>query len=235
MSGPTRTPFRQGFLDHLPFFPSTLVWGVIFGAAASVSGIPGWCTTLMSAIVFSGTAQLAILKVLHSGLLGIFVTSLLVSLRFVPMVLAIGPRLAAGRLGRALAVIGIVDAGFALSMRRPAGPGLAAYVLGTSANAYLAWMVGTAAGVMLGPVIPHGWTAVTDGVIVVLFITLTVELCETRLAALAAVMGAVLAVLLGRLLPMGAALAIAALVAGIGLAPLHRDRSLDGAAEGRAA
>lgn len=211
--GTARSPFVQGFIDHIPFIPSVLVWGLIFGAAATVVGLPGWYATLASATVFSGTAQLAVLKILNTGAVGIFVTSLLVSLRFIPIVLAVGPRIGVGRWKRALILIGIVDAGFALSTRRPPGPALGWYVLGTSASAYAAWIIGTVAGVMLGPVVPHGWGAVTDGVIVVLFIGLTIDVCETRVAALAALLGAVLAVLLARVIPGGAALAVAALVA----------------------
>lgn len=213
---------RRGFTDHLPFMPSTFVWGVIFGAAATVAGIPQWYSTAMSAIVFSGTAQLAVLPVVHAGALAIFLTSFVVSLRFVPMVLSLAPRLPPGRWLRAGVLAGIVDAGFALAARRPADGELPRYVLGTTIGAYLSWLGGTIVGAVVGPVIPPDWAPVASGVITVLFIGLTVDVVHSRAAALAAATGAGVAVLLGRFLPAGIALATAAAIASVVLLPLEK-------------
>src|SRR2546423_6430720 len=84
---------RQGIIDTLPILPGNLVWAVTFGAAATLAGLPTTTVTLMSAIVFSGTAQLALLKMSTLPLASIFFTCLLLSLRFIPMNVALHHRI----------------------------------------------------------------------------------------------------------------------------------------------
>jgi predicted branched-subunit amino acid permease len=214
-------PFRAGFMDSLAFTPSTVLWGAIFGAAAVVAGLPGGLATLMSATVYSGAAQLAVLKVLHQPALVIFLTSLLISLRFVPMALALGARLRLSRWQRALLSPAIVDAAFALAARRRTDAGLGRYLAGTLLNGYASWLAGTVIGVLLAPLVPGSWGGVAEGVVVIVFIALTVEVLVSRMAVVAAGLGGLLAVLLAGLLPAGAALAVAALAAGLCLVPLQ--------------
>jgi predicted branched-subunit amino acid permease len=216
MAGNDR-PFRDGFVDSLPFLPSGLLWGAIFGAAAVDAGLPGGLAVLMSAIVYSGTAQLAVLKILDQPVLVVFLTSLLLSLRFVPMALSLGPRLRLPRWRRALVAPAIVDAAFA----RAGDTGLGRYLAGTMLCGYLDWVAGTVAGVMLGPFVPRSWSGLAEGVVVVVFIVLTAELLSSWPALLAAALGGLLAVVLAGLLPAGAALTIAALAAGLGLVPIQ--------------
>ena len=214
-------PFREGFVDSLPFLPSGLLWGAIFGAAAVDAGLPGGLAVLMSAIVYSGTAQLAVLKILDQPVAIVFLTSLLLSLRFVPMALSLGPRLRLPRWRRVLLAPAIVDASFALAARRPSDAGLGRYLAGTLLCGYLDWVAGTVAGVMLGPLVPRSWSDLAEGVVVVVFVVLTAELLSSWTALLAAALGGLLAVVLVNLLPAGAALTIAALVAGLCLVPIQ--------------
>ena len=82
-------------------------------------------------------------------------------------------------------------------------------------------MAGTAAGVMLGPLVPRSWSGLAEGVVVVVFIVLTAELLSSWTALLAAALGGLLAVVLAYLLPAGAALTISALAAGLCLVPIQ--------------
>jgi predicted branched-subunit amino acid permease len=164
----------------------------------------------MSVIVFSGTAQLAVLKVLSLPLLSIFATSLLLSLRFLPMIVALNPRLAVPRWKRVLISWTVVDASFALAARRNAEAGLARYLIGAWLCQYGGWVAGTLLGVVFGSVVPSGWTHTVEGLTVVIFIVLTLELSRSWRLAAAAVVGAGLALGLALAMPVGVAMVVAA-------------------------
>lgn len=208
------SPVWRGFVDSFSFLPGVVAWGAIFGTAAVVAGLPRLPAVGMSAIVYSGTAQLAILKILSLPLISIFATSLLLSLRFLPMSLALNHRLVLPRWLRLLVAVTIVDAGFALSSARRAGPdGLARYLIGCWISSYGGWMTGTVLGVAFGPVIPPGWMHTVEGFTVVLFVVLTAELCTSWRLAAGAGLGAAIGLFLARFVPIGPAMGVAALAA----------------------
>ena len=104
-----------GAIQSLTVVPGNIAWGLAFGAAAGAAGIPAATSALFSAVAFSGTAQMATLGLLHGPLVAIFGTSLLVSLRFVPMTLYLAVEMAAQpRWRRALAAATMADASFAV-------------------------------------------------------------------------------------------------------------------------
>jgi predicted branched-subunit amino acid permease len=137
------------------------------------------------------------------------------------MALSLAPRLRLGRWRRALLAPAIVDQSFALAARRTGDAGLGSYLAGTLLCGWLDWIVGTAAGVILGPLVPSSWSGLADGVVVVVFVVLTAELLSSWIAVLAAALGGALAVLLAGVLPAGAALTVAALAAGLCLLPIQ--------------
>src|SRR5438309_9027645 len=134
----------------LPIVPGNVAWAAAFGGAATTAGLSIGSATAMSAIAFSGTAQLAALGVLRQPLPIVFLTALLVSLRFVPMTLALPgllPR--APRWRRVLAACWLVDASFALVAAGRVRS--AAALFGTFVAGYVSWVVGTVGAAALAP------------------------------------------------------------------------------------
>ena len=102
--------------------PLALAAGVLaisFGAFASCQGWPPWATVLMSATVFSGSAQFAFVTATSggAGLLTGLAASALMNLRFVPMAAASAPSLHGGRLQQALEGQAVVDGSWVAAQR----------------------------------------------------------------------------------------------------------------------
>lgn len=203
--------FGKALADNLAFLPGNLLWGAIVGAAATVSGLSPAAATLFSAIVFSGTAQLAVVKILALPLATIFLTSLLLSLRFLPMSVALNHRLRMPLWRRLLLSVALVDSSFVLMAKRGPG-GLGRYLAGLGVSNYLSWITGTAAGALLGPALPRSWAGVVEALTIVIFVVLTVELCSTRRVAAAAVLGAGIGLAATLVIPTGAAIAAGAVI-----------------------
>lgn len=211
-----------GVVAALPLVPGTLAWGVAFGAAASAVRLPAGDALAMSAIAWSGTAQLAAVTMLAQPLAVVFLSSLLLSLRFVPMSLALSGLLpGTPRWRRVLAACCLADAGFALLATGRSRTATA--VVGTWLPQYASWVVGTAVGLVAAPLMPPRLLEASDGLVAVIFAVLAVEAAragrrETAVAvAAAAGVGAAMLVL-----PGSAALPVAALAVGALGAVLRR-------------
>jgi predicted branched-subunit amino acid permease len=199
----------------LPLVPGTLAWGAAFGAAASAVRLPAGGALAMSAIAWSGTAQLAAVTMLTQPLAVVFLSSLLLSLRFVPMSLALANLLpGTPRWLRVLSACCLGDASFALLAAGPARS--ARVVIGSWLPQYGAWIAGTAAGVLAAPLLPARLLEASDGLVAVIFAVLAVEAAragrrETAVAVAAgAGVGAAMLVVPGSVaLPVGAILASA--------------------------
>jgi predicted branched-subunit amino acid permease len=219
------TPRRaalQGVLDRLPFLPSDLMWGLIFGGLATAAGLSAAAASLMSAIVYSGTAQMAVVKLPASSLASVFLLSLLLSVRFVPMVLALNQRLELPRWARTCVFSMVDDAVFALAIRRGwSGRPLAFYLLGCGLWSYSNWVIGTAVGTALAPVALRSWASTVDAFTSVIFVVLVAGLCTSRLLVATALLAGVLGAAIAAVLPTGAAVALAAVITAcaVALAP----------------
>jgi predicted branched-subunit amino acid permease len=210
-------PLRHGAAASLPLMPGNVAWGLVFGAAATAAGLrlPG--AVAMSAVAFSGTAQLAAISLLHQPLPALFLTSLLVSARFLPMSVALtGMLLAAPRWQRVLAACSVADASFALAAAtRTRSPW---FVAGTWLTTYSSWVAGTAAGMLAAPLLPARVLAASGGLVAVIFAVLAVEVCASRRQAAVAAAAAAGVAAATLVVPGYVALpAMAALAAALGL------------------
>jgi predicted branched-subunit amino acid permease len=136
----------RGVRASFPILLPTLALGVTFG----VLGAPlvgTLATVVMSAVVWSGTAQFAALTALSggAGVLTAGGSALLANLRFLPMGVAIAPSLRGGRLRRAAAAATLVDASFAIA-HRGEGRFDIPLLVGAAPLQYLGWLVGTVLG-----------------------------------------------------------------------------------------
>jgi predicted branched-subunit amino acid permease len=198
------------------------VWAVAFGAAAAGVGMPAAGAVAMSVVAWSGTAQLAAVTMLAQPLAVIFLSSLLLCARFVPMSLALGGLLRdTVRWKRVLAACCMADASFALlatgRARTPAA------MLGTWLAQWPPWVAGTAAGALAAPLLPARLLQVSEGLVAVIFVVLAVDAAARGRGelAVAVVAGAGVAVAM-LLLPGSIALPVAAVAASVAGGVLRR-------------
>lgn len=186
----------------LPYSVSALPFGLAFGAAAAGAAISPLEASLMSALVFAGSAQFAVLA-LWTGplpLAAIVLTAFLVNARHIVMGAALHPYIATLPRRMVLPIAGgMTDAGWAITLqemmrgRRDLG-----ILLGTIIMQWPIWVGGTAIGAVIGSsgMEPKRWGL--DVLIAGVFATSVVGLYRGRsdiLPGLAAIGGTVAAVL----------------------------------------
>src|SRR3954449_3676356 len=194
---------RTGIKAGLPLALPTLLGGVSFGVLAQpVMG--SVAPVVMSLAVFSGAAQFAALTVLTAGggALAAIVAGMVMNARWLPMGLAVGPFLQGRPVRRALESIWIVDASFALSSN---GDGTydRGVLIGASLPQGAGWVLGTAAGVLVGSLLGDPQALGLDAMFPAFFAVLLVGEVRGRAAITAAGTGALIALVLMPFTPAG--------------------------------
>lgn len=210
-----QAPTRTGLVAaSLPIAAAIGVFGAVYGAAARPVLGPG-LTVLASVVIFSGAAQFTMIALLAAGAApaGVLVGVATLALRHLPLGVVLRPRLAAARPRRALVSWFLIDetTGLALTRDEPVDRTLAT----AGGLAYLAWIVGTVAGVAgasFATVEP-----LADALFPVLFVGLAALTARTRSDAMRALLagGAAVALLVvwpgaGALGAIGVAIVVAA-------------------------
>ncbi|MFI0975976.1 AzlC family ABC transporter permease [Streptomyces sp. NPDC021093] len=213
-----RERFRSGLTVGSGLAAASFLLAISFGALTQAQGWGSYAPVLCSLVVFSGSAQFALVAALGTGGgIGTAVTAAaLINSRFLPMGMAVAGDLRGGRLRRALEGQAVVDGSWAAA--HLGGGRFDRYVLfGASAIQWPAWVAGTALGVAVAPDPQLLHTLGLDVLTPALFVTLLFdELRRERANRLPALLGAALAAALIAVLPTGPALigaAAAALVA----------------------
>lgn len=168
--------FRQGMKAAIPiwiaFVPSSFAWGI----AAQAHGLDLQEAVLMSAWVYSGPAQFAVLEPLASGKssLQVLIAASLMNLRFLPMSAALAPYFrGVRRLELFLSCQFVSASSFVVpylqfqkeregadkaSAEYPAeGERNLDFFLGVGMTSFLVWVVGTGAGYAVALGVPAGF------------------------------------------------------------------------------
>lgn len=138
--------WRAGVRASAPLALPTAVVGASFGLLAAPE-LGAWPAVVMSALVWSGTAQFAAVGSLLTGA-GPAVavgSGVLANARFLPMGLAIAGSMTGGPLRRVAAAASLADASFAIGSRGGGRFDVPA-IVGAMPVQYTAWVGGTAAG-----------------------------------------------------------------------------------------
>ena len=198
--------FRAGFAEMLPACVGLVPFGLVCGVGAAAAGASALAALGLSAIVFSGAAQILAVELLAAGapVAVVVLTCFVAGLRFVIYSAAMAPYLRAlpSHWQQALAFL-LTDQAFAASVRRfdaggdPhagsmhfAGGGLALWAM---------WQLTNVAGYFMGNAIPSSWSL--DFAVPLCFIALVAPHLRT-LPTLAAARCAGIAVLALGGLPM---------------------------------
>ena len=157
--------FRAGFAEVLPACFAMTPFGLVCGVGAAAAGAGLWGALGLSAIVFSGAAQILAVQLFAAGapLLVIILTCFVAGLRFLMYSAAMAPYLRPlpERWQRALAFLLTAQA-FAAALRRfdagadPHAGGL--HFLGGGFALWLMWQITNVIGFLAGNLIPASWS-----------------------------------------------------------------------------
>jgi predicted branched-subunit amino acid permease len=215
--------FRDGALSMLPAAVALAPFGIVCGVAAANAGVSAPAALGLSALVFSGAAQIVITELYAAGapVLVIVATCFVVGLRLALYSAAVAPHVQAlPARWRAILAYFVTDQGFAGSIRRlhdsPDKGGASSYFIGGGAMLWLGWQVADVVGYYAGQAIPAAWSL--DFAVPLCFIALLAPLLREAPAIVAAALAAVAVVVLDGL-PMRLNLVTAGLL-GIGAGTL---------------
>jgi predicted branched-subunit amino acid permease len=193
----------------IAFVPSSLAWGL----TAQASGLTLVEVVLMSAWVYSGPAQFAVLAALAEGktALQVLVAGSLMNLRFLPMSVALAPFFrGARRLPLVLASHVISASSFLVPYLRfcrerdassaasddgtVEGAGNLAFFLGVGATSFAVWVGGTAAGFAAALGFPAGLEEALKFILPGYFAGLLVSEMKGRIVPLICLLSLILAI-----------------------------------------
>jgi 4-azaleucine resistance transporter AzlC len=215
----SRERFRSGLRAGLVFALPTFVLAVSFGVLARTLGWGVVAPIVFSGVVFSGSAQFAVADVLEAGgsALAAILAAILVNARFAVMGVAVASSLAGGRLRRALEAQATVDASWAVA-NRGGGRFDRDVLIGATLPQYVAWVGGTAIGVVVGDAIGDPEALGLDVLFPAFFLGLLIdELRSGRRQVGAALIAVVVSLALIPFTPPGVPIIAACLGALLGL------------------
>ncbi|MEG9480951.1 AzlC family ABC transporter permease [Mannheimia indoligenes] len=143
-----------------PIFMGYFAAGVAYGMLATNAGMPAWFTIAMCFTVISGTAQYAAIPffVSGAGAISVFLSTLLMSLRFSFYTLNMMEHKPKSRLKGIVSIAGLTDEGFAVLSTLPKEQ-RQALIFKVSTLCVIYWTLSTIVGVLLGDsvanYIPH--------------------------------------------------------------------------------
>jgi predicted branched-subunit amino acid permease len=216
----------------LPFGASSVLYGLGFGVLAEQVGLSVIAAVVMSATVFSGTAQIAVLQVWSptQAILALFAIVMVVNSRYILMGAALRPWLSRIAQWKAIAALLIlVDGSFAIGMReRARGEPDAGVLLGAGLISYAGWVVGTGLGFSVGALLPDPRVLALDFMVIAFCASAAALMWKPGLDPWPPVLAAVAACTVQWIFP-GAWAVVAAGITGAAVAAL-RHRSTSGAA-----
>jgi predicted branched-subunit amino acid permease len=197
----------------LPLWSGAIPVGLAYALAAHAAGLDPLETQLMSLLVFSAAAQVSVVALLdqRAPLAVLVGTAMALNAQLLLVGVAVGRQLRLGLAQRLLTAFLLTDGAYGVT----AGGGTLSLptLLGAGSSMYLGWNLGTLLGAVLGPTLPDPRGLGLDLVGPLTFLAVLVPLVRTRAAGIVAATAAVATLLLGRVLPGGAAVLAAGLVA----------------------
>jgi predicted branched-subunit amino acid permease len=186
--------FIDGVRDMSPALLGLLPFGLVCGVAAQAAGATPLQAFGVSALIFSGAAQIIAAQLFAAGapVAVTILTCFVVGLRFLMYSAAMAPHLKAlpPRWRHLLAFL-LTDQAFAVGIQRFRDKDEprhgASYFLGTGVLLWTTWQISCSAGYWAGNVIPDAWSL--DFAVPLCFLALVVPALDdrpTRVAALAA-------------------------------------------------
>lgn len=212
----SRPAFFEGVRDMTPVLIGIVPFGMVCGIGAIAAGASPFAALAMSAIMFSGAAQIIASQLLAAGapLLVIVLSCLVVGLRFLVYSAAMAPYLRPldHRWRNVLSFV-LTDQAFAGTLQRFRDSddldANASYFLGGGALLWVVWQIATLAGILVGQVIPASWQL--EFVVPLCFLAVLAPLLRDRVTLLVVVVTGVAAIALDNM-PMRLSMICAGLI-----------------------
>jgi 4-azaleucine resistance transporter AzlC len=188
--------YGAGVRVAVPLAVVVEIFGVSFGVLAREAGMGSVAPLVMSALTFAGSAQFAVVAVLGAGggVAAACVAAILLNGRYGPIGMSVATALRGGRLKRLVEAQLVVDESWALA-NRGGGRFDREVLIGAGVLLYFAWLAGTALGVLSGKLIGDPEKLGLDAAFPALFLSLLVGQIRSRRAAVAALLGGAIALL----------------------------------------
>lgn len=233
ISSAARAAFKSGFVDMLGAALGVLAWGLVTGVAMVKSGLPVVPSVIISLTAYAGSAQLATLPLVLAGATWwlILLTAIVVNLRFLVYAASLAQIFAQARHWHRF-LLGYFngDVTFVRLLthlqQKPDDPNRIAFYWGAVCANWLAWQIGSLAGIFAADAIPASWGLDLAGILVL--VAVAAPALRERPALLGAIVAGAVAYL-SRDLPLRLGV-MAGLVAGIGAAMLAAPRATRGTA-----
>ena len=193
--------FRAGARAGAPLALVAFLVGASFGVLGrELFGVAG--ATIMSAVVFAGSAQFAATAVLTAGgsVGAAILAGTLLNLRFLPMGVALAVSMTGSRLRRAVEGQANVDASWAMAARA-GGRFDVPFMIGATLVNYPGWVLGTLVGALAGEAIGDPEALGLDALFPAFFLALLWSEASGHFAAAAG--GALIALALVPFVPPG--------------------------------
>lgn len=218
--------FREGVKACAPTMPGIFAWGMVTAMAMVKSGLTVWQALGMTFVVFAGSAQLASIPLIaaNAPIWVVFITAVVVNLRFVIFSAALGPHF--GHLPwykriwhgyfNADIMMALFPQRFS-SVSITSTQGKVGYFNGVAYANWCAWQAGSVLGILLASRIPQSWGIGFAGTLALLAVAIpliinTAALVGVAVASIVAVAAAAMPYRLGLLLAVIAGMAAAMVV-----------------------
>ncbi len=161
--------FVLGLKESFPLIFGYIPVAIAFGVAIKSLGLSAQTGTFMSALVFAGSSQFALIELLkqNASLLTMILICLGLNLRHILYSFTLLPFLKELSLGkRYLLGFGLTDEVFAIALARLScleGNQRFYWMLGLQLGAYLFWIGGTYLGVVSGQFLVNSWPTIKPG------------------------------------------------------------------------
>lgn len=205
----TRAELLAGARSVAPMLVGVIPFGLVAGATPATTGLGGGASIGLSTIVFAGASQLAAADVLADGgsALVAVIAACTINLRLLLYSASLAPHLADVPLRRRL-LIGylLTDQAYAMSISRwtadadaeasggPPAPGperKVPFYMGAAVLLWVNWQICTVVGILIGSAVPESLPL--DFAVPLVFLVLLVPAITSRPAAVAAIVGGLVA------------------------------------------
>jgi predicted branched-subunit amino acid permease len=196
--------YRRGARLAAPLAVAVTTFGVSFGVLARAAGMGALAPIAMSATTFAGSAQFAVVSILHDrggAVAAAIAAAVLLNLRYIPIGISVARGFVGGRARRLAEAQLVVDESWAFAVGR--GRFDRRVLLGAGVVLYAGWVGGTALGVLGGGVLGDPKRLGLDAAFPALFLALVAPRLRERRALAAALAGGALAAALIPLAPPG--------------------------------
>jgi 4-azaleucine resistance transporter AzlC len=209
---------RAGARRAAPLAVAVVGFAVSFGVLARTADMGALAPVVMSATTFAGAAQFAAVSVVGAGggVAAAFAAALLLNSRYVPIGISVAPEMTGSVWRRLLHAQLVVDESWAIS-HRGGGRFDRGMLVGAGLVLYVAWVGGTAVGVLGAEALGDPAKLGLDAAFPALFLGLLWGQLRSRTAVAASAAGAAIAQALVPFAPAGVPIVAASLACLIGL------------------